>query len=80
MKEINQAISSVRPDAIGGLDGTYGLAEDKKFLEIMITALYGTDNLPKESSIPNLIRVFQSTQLELHPLKRLRKSIILDDS
>ena len=41
MREINQAISSVRPDAIGGLDGTYSLTEDKKFLEVMITSLYG---------------------------------------
>ena len=80
MREINQAISSVRPDAIGGLDGTYSLTEDKKFLEVMITSLYGESALPEEKSIPNLIRVFQSTQADKAPLLRLKSLGILDES
>lgn len=80
MREINQAISSVRPDAIGGLDGTYSLTEDKKFLEVMIASLYGESALPEEKSIPNLIRVFQSTQADRAPLLRLKSLGILDES
>lgn len=80
MREINQAINSVRPDTIGGLDGTYGLTEDEKFLEIMIITLYGEKFLPEEKNVPNLIKVFQSTQAELAPIKRAKKLEILDES
>lgn len=80
MREINQAISAVRPDAIGGLDGTYSFTEDKKFLEIMITTLYGEKALPEERNIPNLLRIFHSTQDDLNPIKRLKILGITDES
>lgn len=46
----------------------------------MARLLYKEQDIPKEKNIPNFIRVFQSTDPEKNPIRRLRVSGIIDES
>ncbi len=80
MREINTIISTSTGKSIWWTDGTYDLIEDKRFLRIMGTLLYGKSALPKEDNIPNLIRVFQSSDPTKNPLLKLKDLEIIDAS
>lgn len=80
MKEVNNYISKVRPDAIWWTDGTYGIKEDEKFLRIMAIMLYGEEKLPWEKNIPNLIRVFNQPGRENEPSFALKQKWILTET
>ncbi|MDD2693456.1 MAG: hypothetical protein PHY14_00815 [Candidatus Gracilibacteria bacterium] len=80
MERVNAYISKVRPDAIGGTDGTYGIREDEKFLRIMTILIYGQEKIPKETNIPNLIRVFNQPGRENNPALILKQKGILRES
>ncbi len=61
MKHVALFIGKSRPDKISGLDGNFEIKEDEKFLKILAIMLYGSDSLPEESTIPNLIRLFNKS-------------------
>lgn len=80
MKEINTAITNARPDAISGEKWIYGKVEDKKFLTIIATMLYGEENLPKEKNIPNMLQLFHRTDRQYDPILVMKQKWILNES
>lgn len=80
MKTIWNSINSVRSDHVSWLDWEYSLTENTKFLKIFAIMLYGEDNIPSDPNIPNLIKLFNSTQRENNPEYLLKKKWILWDS
>lgn len=80
MQEISKWISNVRSDKVTWLDGDYAVNEDKKFLKIMGTMLYGESSIPSDPNIPNLMRLFSKVWRENDPSYILRQKWFINDS
>lgn len=80
MEQIATSIWKSRSDKITGLDGSFNINEDTKFLKILTVMIYGEDSLPAESNIPNLIRLFNRTWHENDPKYILLQKGILQDT
>ncbi|MBX9808817.1 hypothetical protein K2X92_00300 [Candidatus Gracilibacteria bacterium] len=80
MEQINASIGKSRTDKVTGLDGNFDISEDKKFLKILATMIYGESAIPEDANIPNLIGLFNRIGKENNPKLLLKQKGIIDDN